>query len=587
MAVEDQPEFAVFVQLNDLYHIDTSADPAQSASRVLPRVATLLRRLREQFEDHRVWFCLPGDFLNPSCLSRVHQSQQIIDILNRLGLRLATFGNHEFDFDKDHFTVDDLIKRIANSDFTWLASNLDAASSLGRDAFVERSEHLRDVYSIQISPQHDIHVLGLLYESEYKDFGKFRDPVERSQGLIRHIKDSYIDRDGVYRPARTTFVALTHQNLGDDEALAKKVPELHLIMGGHDHEVLEKVIETNCLIVKSKSNARTLRVNAVTWIPKDLVQQFATRFGSIDAACNQYLTPQTITRILNVALTGATVAPSALDKSDPDIVDYCQLTYGNNAADLPGSVVHKYLGDGVVLIVSFVLDTFHPGFQKLVEPDQEIEKAIQYWLNGSPEHRATLLYAPEKLETSDDACRSRSTNFGNFVADVISGRARKSNPGRARADIGLVNGGSFRLNRDIAKGEPITKGIICDLLFHPNDIRVYRLPGSAIEAALKRSHEKLRGQGNFLQLSGLNGSTTAGDLRIEIEAHSGSVPLVTTQTYTVAATSYLTTSKEAYGDIFEPFGPPEVVANSIREAVERELLAQGNAAEFSDAARWH
>ena len=44
-------EFALFVQLNDLYHIDTSADPAQSASRVLPRVATLLRRLREQFED--------------------------------------------------------------------------------------------------------------------------------------------------------------------------------------------------------------------------------------------------------------------------------------------------------------------------------------------------------------------------------------------------------------------------------------------------------------------------------------------------------------------------------------------------------
>src|SRR5258708_266363 len=109
-SVSDRPEFTIFVQLNDLYHIDTSADPAQSKSMVLPRVATVLRRLREQFQDHRVWFCLPGDFLNPACLSRVHQSRQMIDILNRLGLRLAVFGNHEFDFDKNNFTLDDLLK---------------------------------------------------------------------------------------------------------------------------------------------------------------------------------------------------------------------------------------------------------------------------------------------------------------------------------------------------------------------------------------------------------------------------------------------------------------------------------------------
>ena len=123
--------------------------------------------------------------------------------------------------------------------------------------------NIQDVVSFEISPQHTIFVFGLLYKSDYGSFGRFEDPVARCRGLINHIKNAYIDREGVYRPARTTFVALTYQTLADDIELAKAVPELRLIMGGHDHEVVKRVSagRDQTIIVKTKSNARTLRLN--------------------------------------------------------------------------------------------------------------------------------------------------------------------------------------------------------------------------------------------------------------------------------------------------------------------------------------
>jgi hypothetical protein len=397
----DQAEVAVFVQINDFYHIDSSADPARPDSMVLPRVATVLRRLRQQYGEHRVWFCLPGDFLNPACLSRTHRSRQMIDVFKHLGLDMVCFGNHEFDFDPNHFTVEDLLERINESDFTWLASNLDAAPSLGGDAFLGSNTRLRDVHEMVLSPQHSIFIFGLLYENEYQGFGKFEDPVARCQRLIELAKMSYVQRYNSYRPARTTFVALTHQDLADDVKLAQEVPQLHLIMGGHDHEVLEKVLKSNCLIVKSKSNARTLRLNAIVWVPQANVQRFIANFGSVEAACSEQIIPPTITHLINVALTGHFEVPDHIDQSDPEIVAFTARTYGPDAADKPGAVVHQYKDDGIVVIVSIVLDTFHPAFAKLVPPEEKLYvRSDTGWMR----HQST-----EKCSSRRRSCLKRTT----------------------------------------------------------------------------------------------------------------------------------------------------------------------------------
>jgi 2',3'-cyclic-nucleotide 2'-phosphodiesterase (5'-nucleotidase family) len=582
------PEQAIFVQLNDFYHIDASSDPSRPDTRILPRIATILKRLRDHYDPLRIWFCLPGDFLNPSCLSRFHSSKQMISLFNHLRLKLAVFGNHEFDFDAEHFTPNDLMQRLHDSKFTWLVSNfLPSPSVSGLSAFMADPNRATDALSIQISPEHTIHIVGLLYESEYAGFGTFTDPISRCKDVIGKIKNRYIDRDGSYVPARTTFVALTHQNKPDDIELANQVPDLHLIMGGHDHEMLEKHNQNNCMIVKAKSNARTVRLNMIAWLPQRRQDGFIKEFGSFEQAYSEYIVPSVLIPLINVALTGHENVPVWVNQRDPDIAAYTSLIYGSLAPDKPGVNFHLYDRDGSVLVISLLLDTSHPGFYKLVPRAGATAEKIQRSLDASPEHRQVMLRAPCLLETGDEGCRSRSTNFGNFVADVMRGALRKRDPDRIEADVGLVNGGSFRLNRDIVQDEPITKGIICDLLFHGNDIRIYMMTGAAIRQVIERCHQVFRDHGNFLQISGLGVEIGSGPARIRVGADGKLDILDETKTYSVATNGYLATKKEAYGEIFDHCGPPQIVENSIRDAIESELLAQLPAPVFSNVARWH
>jgi hypothetical protein len=78
-----------------------------------------------------------------------------------------------------------------------------------------------------------------------------------------------------------------------------------------------------------------------------------------------------------------------------------------------------------------------------------------------------------------------------------------------------------------------------------------------------------------------------GSLRIRVDEDGTSLPLEPAKLYSVATTSYLATSKDAYGDLFETLAPAEIIEASIKDAVESELLVQGPGTVFSSAERWH
>ena len=83
----------------------------------LARVATLVRELRGQ-SPHTL-FVLAGDTLSPSLLSTLRQGAQMIEGWNAVGLDVATFGNHEFDFGAAV-----LAERVRESRFAWLSANV-------------------------------------------------------------------------------------------------------------------------------------------------------------------------------------------------------------------------------------------------------------------------------------------------------------------------------------------------------------------------------------------------------------------------------------------------------------------------------
>ncbi len=93
---------------------------------------------------------------------------------------------------------------------------------------------------------------------------------------------------------------------------------------------------------------------------------------------------------------------------------------------------------------------------------------IDAWLQKFPEPVTPILRSPLELELADTAIRCRSTNFGNFVADIMAGRRRDRNPQRPRADVAVINGGAFRLDRAIGLGEPISPKLLCDIFYHNN-----------------------------------------------------------------------------------------------------------------------
>src|SRR5215207_4515228 len=105
-----------FLLINDVYFGDT----LRSGTGGLSRVAYLRDSLAK---TGRVTFVLAGDFLSPSLLTKWYRGEQMRQQLNAAKLDLATFGNHEFEIDRNT-----LMARIANSKFKWTSANCFEAS---------------------------------------------------------------------------------------------------------------------------------------------------------------------------------------------------------------------------------------------------------------------------------------------------------------------------------------------------------------------------------------------------------------------------------------------------------------------------
>jgi 5'-nucleotidase/UDP-sugar diphosphatase len=223
------------LQLNDLYDIM----PVEKGKKGgLARIATLRDRITKESPD--AVLVLAGDFLSPSTMSSVFQGSQMVATLNAAGLDLATFGNHEFDFGEQVTQ-----QRMSESRFSWVSSNvLDPTTGLPFGNAV--SFVLRDVGGVRVA------FIGLTTpETSTLSKGakslKFLDPVAAAKGAVAHARRTKAD----------LIVALTHQAMADDKALAAAVPEIDVILGGHEHDPLNATVGRT-LILKTGSEAVNL-----------------------------------------------------------------------------------------------------------------------------------------------------------------------------------------------------------------------------------------------------------------------------------------------------------------------------------------
>jgi len=226
-----------FLHTNDTYEITATRGWGGFA-----QLMTVLKEQRAASANSLTTF--GGDLLSPSIMSGLQRGAQMIELMNAVGTDIAVLGNHEFDFGPDV-----LRQRMGESRFPWLATNVTHNGALLEGA---SDTVIRDLGGLKVG------FFGLVTPETTRmsspgpaiAFGPYR---EAAVAAVRVLRDRGAE----------IVVALTHLNFAEDREIARTVPGIALILGGHDHDAMT-MLEGSTLILKSGADARYLGVVDLT-----------------------------------------------------------------------------------------------------------------------------------------------------------------------------------------------------------------------------------------------------------------------------------------------------------------------------------
>lgn len=239
--------------LNDTYHIAPvrvkERDEKNKKIFVnrggMSRIRSLVTAYQNDNPKVPVLILHAGDMLSPSMLSSKEglKGKHMIDVLNRIPIDIAVFGNHEFDFG-----CKGLEKRVKESQFIWLASNI---------KFPDASPVFKKIKTTHIFEHQGIKIgffgLTVAFRAEMPchqyDRSKiiFLNPVMAAKQVVRALKDQKVD----------IIVGITHLNMSTDKEIAMENPGIDVIIGGHEHVPLSALVGKT-LIIKAGTNATNL-----------------------------------------------------------------------------------------------------------------------------------------------------------------------------------------------------------------------------------------------------------------------------------------------------------------------------------------
>lgn len=237
------------LQVNDVYEI---APIENGKTGGMARLAWLNDSLKQQ--NPNTLHIMAGDFLSPSVYNTItYQGQrirgkQMVETMNAAGTDMVVFGNHEFDI-----TEDELQQRINESNFEWVSTNTFHHSAKGNLPFAKTTayssspfpETLIKTFTDADGSTAKVGFIGLTLPFNKAAYVHYADALQRAVAAYNKLKDSC---DAV--------VALTHQAEEDDIRLAKALPGLAAIIGGHEHDNRHRKVGT-VLISKAHANARS------------------------------------------------------------------------------------------------------------------------------------------------------------------------------------------------------------------------------------------------------------------------------------------------------------------------------------------
>ncbi len=192
------------------------------------RRATLIRRVRDA--NPHVLLVDSGDIFQGTPYFNFFGGEIEFRAMTAMGYDVATLGNHDFDNG-----VDGLVEMLPFADFEFVSANYDVSRSALRDDVAPWT--VREFGGVKVG----VFGLGIAFEglvlSSLHEGVEYTDPVEAARRTCRHLR-----REGC-----ALIVCLSHlgyryrnEDRPSDDALAREVPEIDLILGGHTHTFMEE-----------------------------------------------------------------------------------------------------------------------------------------------------------------------------------------------------------------------------------------------------------------------------------------------------------------------------------------------------------
>jgi 2',3'-cyclic-nucleotide 2'-phosphodiesterase (5'-nucleotidase family) len=219
---------------------------------------------RQRADTDYYWLTLhAGDAFQGTPLSNLLTGFLDIECLNQMGFDALCLGNHEFDFGYD------LIRgRISDANFPVLSANV-----VDR----ERGTPVALPYAILRRGDYRIGIIGLTTETLALETNpKVQDSVIAYPAIpVARQLAGYLRSVGC-----DVVIVLAHEGLKRDEELARQVPDVDVVVGGHSHDFLDAPEEVQneagriTLVTQDGCFAQNLGVLKLTFHRDDPSQRF-------------------------------------------------------------------------------------------------------------------------------------------------------------------------------------------------------------------------------------------------------------------------------------------------------------------------
>jgi len=210
------------------------------------RLASAVRQCRDTFPDAILVDAGDRWTGNVYCDRAAEPRRPIIDLMNRLGYDVATFGNHEFDPGQEL-----LVQRTSEAGFEVACANLrSGTASFPQPApyvVVERGGLKIGFVGVVTNYDNNNHPAG--HDANFVGLS-FTDAIDTAAGLQSLGAECDV------------LAAVTHIGTEKDRLLAEKAPGYDLIIGGHSHDETDETVN-GVLLTQTGKNLRNVGVTEI------------------------------------------------------------------------------------------------------------------------------------------------------------------------------------------------------------------------------------------------------------------------------------------------------------------------------------